>query len=138
MTIGPWKPIRFETYTIRITDIDIRPRVNEQLAAAVDVSFELSKSEYTIAAVTVKDPEGKVVIGQSNLTIKSERAEAHFKLSAGILELWYPVGYGKQPIYSVEIVITDKVASLHVYLLDLVLVIVTTFGSGIGRAFVRP
>ncbi|KAH9900032.1 glycoside hydrolase family 2 protein [Cubamyces lactineus] len=108
MTVGPWKPIRLETYTIRIADIDIRPRVNEQLAAALDVSFELSKSEYTIAAVTVKDPEGKVVIGQSNLTIKSERAEAHFKLSTGILELWYPVGYGKQPIYSVEIVITDK------------------------------
>ncbi|KAI0772055.1 glycoside hydrolase family 2 protein [Trametes elegans] len=108
MTAGPWKPIGLEIYTTRISDIDIRPRVNEKLGAGVDVSFELSKSDHSIATVTVKDPEGRVIIGQSNLTIKSERAEAHFKLSAGALELWYPVGYGKQPIYSVEITITDK------------------------------
>ncbi|KAI0650246.1 glycoside hydrolase family 2 protein [Trametes meyenii] len=108
MTAGPWKPIRLETYTVRIADIDIRPRVNEQLGAAVDVSFELSKNASSIATVQIKDSEGKVIIGQSNLTINSERAEAHFKLSAGVLELWYPVGYGKQPIYSVDIRITDK------------------------------
>ncbi|KAI0353465.1 glycoside hydrolase family 2 protein [Trametes cingulata] len=108
MTVGPWKPIRLETYAVRIADIDVRSRVNEKLGASVDIAFELSKNSQSIATVQIKDPEGKVIIGQSNLTIKSERAEAHFKLSAGIIELWYPVGYGKQPIYSVEIAITDK------------------------------
>ncbi|KAI0637996.1 glycoside hydrolase family 2 protein [Trametes polyzona] len=108
MTVGPWKPIWLETYTTRISDIDIRPRVDEQLSAAVDISFELSQSGQTVAAVQIKDSEGRVVIGQTNITVKSERAEAHFKLSAGVLELWYPVGYGKQPLYSVEIKIMDK------------------------------
>ncbi|CDO71388.1 Glycoside Hydrolase Family 2 protein [Trametes cinnabarina] len=108
MTVGPWKPIRLETYNVRIADIDIRPRVNEQLGANLDVTFELSSNTQSIASVSVRDPEGKVIIGQSNITIKSERADAHFKLSAGVLDLWYPVGYGKQPIYSVEIQITDK------------------------------
>ncbi|KAI9069247.1 glycoside hydrolase family 2 protein [Trametes sanguinea] len=108
MTVGPWKPIRLETYNVRIADIDIRQRVDEKLSANLDVAFELSSNSQSIASVSVKDPEGKVLIGQSNITIKSERAEAHFKLSAGVAELWYPVGYGKQPIYSVEIQITDK------------------------------
>ncbi|OSC98975.1 glycoside hydrolase family 2 protein [Trametes coccinea BRFM310] len=108
MTVGPWKPIRLETYNVRIADIDIRQKVDEKLGANLDVAFELSSNSQSIASVSVKDPEGRILIGQSNITIKSERAEAHFKLSAGVLELWYPVGYGKQPIYSVEIQITDK------------------------------
>lgn len=110
MTVGPWKPIRLETYVTRITDIDIRPKVNEKLGAAVDVTFELSREDHSVASVSVKDPEGKVVIGQSNIPIRSHKAEAHFKLSPGVIELWYPVGYGKQPIYSVQLQITDKVS----------------------------
>ncbi|KAL1937730.1 hypothetical protein VTO73DRAFT_12883 [Trametes versicolor] len=108
MTVGPWKPIRLETYSLRISDVDIRPRVNEKLVTNVDVSFELSRSSEFVAAVHIMDPDGKMVIGQSNMVIKGDRAEAHFKLSAGVLELWYPVGYGKQPIYNVEIKIMDK------------------------------
>lgn len=112
MTVGPWKPIRLETYSLRISDVDIRPRVNEKLVTNVDVSFELSRSSEFVAAVHIMDPDGKMVIGQSNMVIKGDRAEAHFKLSAGVLELWYPVGYGKQPIYNVEIKIMDKVTSM--------------------------
>ncbi|KAI0723105.1 glycoside hydrolase family 2 protein [Earliella scabrosa] len=108
MTAGPWKPIRLETYTTRISDVDIRPRVDEKLSATIDVAFELSKDDHSIANVSVKDPEGKVIVDQSNLPIKSQRAEAHFKLSPGVFELWYPVGYGKQPLYTVEVEIKDK------------------------------
>ncbi|KAH9849972.1 glycoside hydrolase family 2 protein [Lenzites betulinus] len=108
MTTGPWKPIRLETYSTRISDLDIRERVNEQLASTVDISFELSQSGPYVAAVHIIDAEGKMVIGQTNVPVRGERAEAHFKLSAGVVDLWYPVGYGKQPIYSVEIKILDK------------------------------
>ena len=109
MTVGPWKPIRLETYTTRIADLDVRPRVDEKLCADVDIAFELSNSSRSIATVSVNGPDGKLVIGQTDLAIQSERAEAHFKLSAGAFDLWFPVGYGKQPIYTVEIKITDKV-----------------------------
>ncbi len=108
MTVGPWKPIRLEAYTTRITDLDIRPRVNEKLGATIDVTFELSRDDHSVASVSVKDAEGKLIVGQSNLLIKSQRAEAHFKLSPGVFDLWYPVGYGKQPIYTVQLHITDK------------------------------
>ncbi len=113
MTVGPWKPIRLETYATRIVDLDVRPRVDEKLCAAVDIAFELSKSDHSIATVSVIDPDGKLVIGQSDLAIQSERAEAHFKLSAGAFDLWFPVGYGKQPIYTVEIKIADKVRAVE-------------------------
>nr|VWO95209.1 Ras homolog enriched in brain [Ganoderma boninense] len=108
MTVGPWKPIHLETYTTRIVDLDVRPRVDEKLCADVDITFELSKTDRHIATVSINDPDGRVVIGQTNLAIQSQRAEAHFKLYAGAFDLWFPVGYGKQPIYTVEIKITDK------------------------------
>ena len=108
MTAGPWKPIRLETYATRIADLDVRPRVDAKLSAAVDIAFELSKGGAHTASVSLQDPEGKVVVGQTNISVKSERAEAHFKLSAGTLELWYPVGYGKQPQYTVEIAIMGQ------------------------------
>ena len=108
MTVGPWKPIRLETYTTRIADLDVRARVNEKLGAAVDIAFALSKGGAHTASVAITDAEGRGVVSQTNVAVASERAEAHFKLSAGTIELWYPVGYGKQPLYSVEIVIMDK------------------------------
>ncbi|KAI0824742.1 glycoside hydrolase family 2 protein [Trametes gibbosa] len=108
MTVGPWKPIRLETYSTRISDVDIRERLDAQLTTvAIDISFELSKSGRYFSAVHIYDSEGDMIIGQGNIPITSERAEAHFKLS-GNLDLWYPVGYGKQPMYSAEIKISDK------------------------------
>ena len=81
MTAGPWKPIRLETYATRIADLDVRPRVDAKLSAAVDIAFELSRGGAHTASVSLQDPEGKVVVGQTNISVKSERAEAHFKLS---------------------------------------------------------
>ena len=107
MTAGPWKPIRLETYATRIADLDVRPRVDEKLSATVDITFALSKAGAHTANVSIKDPEGKVVIGQTNIPVSSEQAEAHFKLSAGAIDLWWPIGYGKQPLYSVEIAVLD-------------------------------
>ncbi|KAH9927208.1 glycoside hydrolase family 2 protein [Epithele typhae] len=107
MTTGPWKPIRLETYDALIADLDIRPRVDESLNASIDVTFALSKPGTNVASVAIRDPEGKTVIDQTNISVKSSSASANFKLSAGLVELWWPVGYGKQPVYEAEVAITD-------------------------------
>lgn len=109
MTAGPWKPISLETYEARITDIDIRSKVSEDLSANLDVNFTLSRDDRSIASVTLKGPDGSMVIGQSSIKISNSNARAQFKLSPGAYELWYPVGYGKQPVYTVEIEVADQV-----------------------------
>ncbi|KAI0952282.1 hypothetical protein AcV7_008145 [Taiwanofungus camphoratus] len=108
MTAGPWKPISLETYEARITDIDIRSKVSEDLSANLDVNFTLSRDDRSIASVTLKGPDGSMVIGQSSIKISNSNARAQFKLSPGAYELWYPVGYGKQPVYTVEIEVADQ------------------------------
>lgn len=109
MTVGPWKPIALETYHSRIADVDIRSRVHEDLTVNLDVNFEVSNPDDSIATVSLKGPDGNLVIGQSDMKIGDTQAQAHFKLSSGAYEPWYPVGYGKQPLYTVEITLADAV-----------------------------
>lgn len=112
MTAGPWKPISLETYQARISDVDIRARVSEDLSASLDVSFTLSRDDHSIASVNVRGPDGSLVTGQSSIQIQQSEAKARFKFSAGTYELWYPVGYGKQPLYTVEIEVKDEHGAL--------------------------
>ncbi|KAH9938328.1 glycoside hydrolase family 2 protein [Fomitopsis serialis] len=98
MTAGPWKPIKLETYTARISDVDIRARVAEDLSATLE----------SIASVSLKAADGSLVSGQNSVRIAQSGAKATFKMSAGTYELWYPVGYGKQPLYTVEITVADQ------------------------------
>ena len=112
MTVGPWKPIKLETYTVRIADVDVRARVAEDLSATLDVSFTLTREDHSIASVSLKSADGSLVAGQNSVRIAQSGAKATFKLSAGSYDLWYPVGYGKQPLYTVEIAVADQVRFL--------------------------
>ncbi|TCD70426.1 hypothetical protein EIP91_003507 [Steccherinum ochraceum] len=108
MTVGPWKPIYLETYQLRISDVDIRTQVSEKLDAKVGVHVTLSAAQPAVASVHLKGPDGALLIGQSAMKITESPFSAKFSLSAGVFELWYPVGYGKQPIYTAEIIIADE------------------------------
>ncbi|PCH41492.1 glycoside hydrolase family 2 protein [Wolfiporia cocos MD-104 SS10] len=108
MTVGPWKPIKLETYQARITDVDVRARVSEDLSAVLDVTFSLSRDNHSIASVNLRGPDNSLVSGQNSIKIFHSEAKARFKMSAGTYDLWYPVGYGKQPLYTVEIKVADE------------------------------
>jgi len=103
MTVGPWQPISLHTYEIRISEVYIKSTVSEDLAVNVDVDFSLSEAYPVIASVILKNPDGAAVVGYDNITTAEGRAVVNFKFAKGEIDLWYPVGYGNQPIYTVEI-----------------------------------
>ncbi|EIN10923.1 glycoside hydrolase family 2 protein [Punctularia strigosozonata HHB-11173 SS5] len=108
MTTGPWRPIFLHTYETRIDDLDIRSKVSPSLDVFLSVDCTLSHDVACTSSVALVDASGNRVIGGSNLTVKNGYARAEFSLSAGTVDLWYPVGYGKQPIYTVEVQIADE------------------------------
>jgi beta-mannosidase len=57
----------------------------------------------------LKDSRGIRIADECNIKTNSGQFRANFGFSAGFLELWYPVGYGKQPIYTIEIEVIDEV-----------------------------
>ena len=110
MTIGPWKPIRLHTYSVRITDVDIRSTVSESLDVHLKIFLSVSEGARGSASVVLRSPQGIVVAMKNDVKIESGKAEVEFNFPPGVLELWYPVGYGKQPIYTVDVQSKDQVS----------------------------
>lgn len=113
MTVGPWKAIRLHTYDVSVQDVDIRsavsPELDVNLTVTVNVQSDPSQiTNYSLKA-TLKNPDGTVRLEGANVRFSdSASAQSEFHLSSSeSLELWYPVGYGKQPIYSVEVEVSD-------------------------------
>lgn len=108
MTIGPWKPVTFHTYNVYLMDVDIRSDVSEALEVGVTVDLTLSeKISGGLASVVLKSAQNSVILSESNIKVGSGSARAEFRFSPGVLELWYPIGFGKQPLYTVEVTISD-------------------------------
>jgi hypothetical protein len=87
--------------------------VDEGLGANLIVRIALSPRETSgTAEVLLKDPSGAIVTSRSSIEVKGGAALAAFNFVKGEVELWYPVGYGEQPLYDVQVKVFDDVRSL--------------------------
>lgn len=109
MTAGPWRPIYLHTYQSRITDLRASSSVGSDLDADLDVSISVATDVASLAEVILKSPSGSVVVGQKQIKLGTSPVRARFHFAKGEVDLWYPIGYGKQPIYQVQVNITDEV-----------------------------
>jgi len=107
MTVGPWKPISLHTYDVYLSDVDIRSDVSEALDVKISVDFSLSHEFSGLASITLYDPEGDIVHTEKNIKIEFTNGHSEFKFSSGELQLWYPIRYGKQPLYSLIVSVSD-------------------------------
>jgi beta-mannosidase len=77
------------------------------------VRIVLSPSETSGSAeILLKDPAGLVVGSQTNVVVNGGFARAVFHFKKGDVQLWYPVGYGEQPLYDVQVKVIDYVRFL--------------------------
>ncbi|CUA77413.1 beta-mannosidase [Rhizoctonia solani] len=108
-TIGPWRPITLDTYSVRLSDVRVRQDVKEDLSAKLTVDLEVSdKSSDLSASVVLKSPTGTVIKRSSEVIIKSGQGTVDFELAKGEFDLWYPVGYGKQALHTIEVQVADQ------------------------------
>ena len=109
LTAGPWRPVYLETYINRITDLGVDVEVADTLeSATVTATIELEGDDSNERTTNVElvDPSGSRV-GQS--TIKgNDRCQFTVKKPA----LWYPNGYGEQPLYTVKATIEGGLATV--------------------------
>lgn len=109
MTVGPWKPITLQTYQNRITDVEIRNEVSEALDVKLSATLAFSEKAPGFASFTLLNPDGTVEASSNKISVGSGRAKVDFEWKAGQLQLWYPVGYGSQPLYTVEVKLLNEV-----------------------------
>lgn len=119
MTVGPWRPISLHVYQTRITDFRVASVVDENLAVDVDVSISLSSDAGATAVVSLHKPSGYVLY-DSKVTLSNGEGQIKFHLNKSEVELWYPVGHGKQPLYQVEIRVYDKVRRIIILTTEMI------------------
>ena len=110
MTVGPWRPISIEYYNTRITDVFTKVDVDIGLAVKIAVSFSISEDSPVNASITFEALDGSTIISSQSLQITGGTGEAIFSFKKGEIDLWYPIGYGKQSRYAIQVQITDAVS----------------------------
>ncbi|KAI0307144.1 glycoside hydrolase family 2 protein [Multifurca ochricompacta] len=104
LTVGPWRPIYLHTYHTRISNLHISAQVDEDFETDLIVRFAPSSpSASGTAEVLLKDPSGSIVARQGNVRISPGVTQAFFHFEKGAVKLWYPIGYGEQPLYDVQV-----------------------------------
>jgi beta-mannosidase len=111
MTVGPWRPIRFHTYDIRIAEVWADAVVSDKLEPRLELSFELAGDEFTgTIQVSVRGPNRVSIKEIKDIRVAGGKGSTTSAFGDDEVELWYPVGYGKQPLYEIEVAAIDDVS----------------------------
>lgn len=98
-TSGIWKPVRLESWsTARLASVRPQVRVTDAATGIVDVALVIERAGDEPVTATVS------VAGVSvSAEIAAGETEATVSASVPDVELWWPAGYGEQPLYDVDV-----------------------------------
>jgi beta-mannosidase len=102
VTSGIWKPVRLEAWDkVRIADFAIHQRDVSKDVAHLDAQVEIEASAAGSARVTVQySDNGKPVTLATLATLHAGRNVIDLPAEIRHPKLWYPAGYGEQPLYA--------------------------------------
>jgi len=101
VTSGIWRPVRLEGWNkIRVADFAIRQRDVSKDVAHLEAEVEVEAAAAGDAKVSVRyDDHGKPVTLSSSVSVHAGRNVVNLPIEIKKPKLWYPAGYGEQPLY---------------------------------------
>jgi len=101
VTSGIWRPVRLEAWDkVRIADFAIRQRDVSKDVAHLSAEVEVEVASAGTAQVTVKySVDGNPVVQTSSVAVHAGRNVVTLPVEIRKPKLWYPAGYGDQPLY---------------------------------------
>lgn len=109
MTCGPWRPITLETYNTRIASLRITTTVPPSLTSATISARTVLEGVSTASTTlhyTVTSASG-VVVSSISASASASSDGTVSDLALDQPELWYPHGYGAQPLYTFTATLKD-------------------------------
>ena len=104
--IGIWKDIRLEGYSqAKLGDVHIRQsHAGGKVTVSTDIEFRQWKHTDLVVTMTVTSPDGhlQTVKAEPNQTTDSTLI-CNLQSAISNPELWWPNGFGKQPLYRLEV-----------------------------------
>ena len=101
VTSGIWKPVRLEAWDkVRIADFAVRQRDVSKEVAHLDAEVEVEAASAGPARVSVQYSDaGKPAILTTRATLHAGRNVIDLRIEIRQPKLWFPAGYGEQPLY---------------------------------------
>ena len=101
VTSGIWKPVRLEAWNkVRIADFAIRQRDVSREVAHLDAEVEIEAAGAGPARVSVQySDQGKPVTETATVSVHAGRNVIDLPIEIRQPKLWFPAGYGEQPLY---------------------------------------
>lgn len=108
--IGIWKDIRLEGYeSIRIDDVHLRQQhINGKVTVSAEVTLQTWQKADVQATLKLTAPDGKVLEISADVKIN----KVMLSIEVNNPHLWWPNGYGAQPLYKVSIEVLQGAAQL--------------------------
>ena len=102
---GPWLPARLEAHEARITDLrcDIDVAADLQ-SAGLTLMLGVERSRPVTLRAELFDPGG-MLVAQTSLAVNGSAPRATLDLRRP--ELWWPNGYGEQPLYRLAVTLLE-------------------------------
>lgn len=118
MTAGIWREVRLEVYSARVADlwpkttsIDFDGELASVTAIAkIDASSSASDDLTASFHLTLR---GQEIARQENVPVNTANQTAEVKFEITDPELWWPHGYGSQPLYEVSVSLSRDGKYLH-------------------------
>ena len=108
--IGVWKDIRLEGYSVRFEDVHVRQMLGVDGASiSAEVQAAVTGEGEARASILVTGPSGERFESEEELRLFVEGELYYADLSVKIPDpqLWWPYGYGEQPLYEVKVTLKD-------------------------------
>ena len=107
--IGIWKEIRLEGYSLRFEDVHLRQTLDLHGATIKAKVRSAARDEAAASAyLTVTGPLGERFESDATpLLVDGNQCYADLFIEIPNPQLWWPNGYGSQPLYDVEVTLKD-------------------------------
>ncbi len=102
LTSGVWRPVRLEAWDdARISDLNIRQLDVTKLSAHLLAQVEVTASTNSLATVAVNyGLNNKELTATQTTQLHAGVNHVELPITIDHPELWYPAGYGSQPLYA--------------------------------------
>lgn len=109
-TCGPWREVRLETYEARVQDVRVDYKLDDSLKSVQGtISAVVEGSSAKI--VTFKVQDGDMQVFKETAKVSDGVAKVEFHVNNP--KLWFPHGYGEQPLYEVTATVAADEVDLH-------------------------
>jgi beta-mannosidase len=103
--IGIWKDVRLEGYTLaRLEDVHLRQRhVDGTVTLSARLAVEHWRDSDLKGVLRLIAPDGRTQ--EAGVVLKGDAMAGTLEIQVADPQLWWPNGYGAQPLYRVEVIL---------------------------------